>query len=255
MAGVVWPAIYQSQEADNLAELMVSLAHRAQVFEHALPDFIVSETLIEENFDSKGKLQEHNETLSRLTGKQLRTKLTDGTIELGFEESRQIESINGKSQTDKQIKPKGTQVGGTFTSILLSHFAPRDQQDYLFELATERPLIGEHKTYLINFLSRLDENEQYYIFDGQRYHSQQRGRAWIDIETLLPLRIEFNETNLPKGIESIFYRVDYAPIKLDAEIYPLPVVSLNEVKEEHGINRVESRYSNYRKFATDVKLD
>ncbi|MEW6729789.1 MAG: hypothetical protein AB1489_00495 [Acidobacteriota bacterium] len=237
----------------SLTTLLAKLAARVDRFEHALPDFVTTETFIQESYKN-GKLIEHNNTISLLAGRQLR--VTRGNqVELSFKELRQVQSINGKLVKQKELKLEGIQVGGAFSSILLAHFASRDQLDYLFELSTELHSLRGRPSYLLTFLSRPDHNGQYYLFNGKSYQSQQRGRAWIDAETTEPLRIEYYELNLPKGFKSMFYAVDYAPIELGEESFTLPIAAITEVEEDKLVSRARHEYRDYKKFSTDVKID
>lgn len=245
-----------SIDSQSLEKILVSLATRADSFERSLPDFVAIETLTQETIQEKDKkLLERNITVSRLTGRQLQiTK--KGHTQLDFQEIRQVQTINGKVVKVDRFKPRGPQVDGNFSSILLSHFASLDQKDFNFSLDNQLHKLRDRTSYLVKFTSRLKVSErQYYFFEGKRLPSQQEGQAWIDIETLAPLRIEYKETNLPKNIQSIVYSVDYGTVQLGEESFLLPIEATSEIQEKKFINRVEQQYSDYKKFSTDVKLE
>lgn len=244
--------VYQE---DIIVEMLRELAKRADHFEKSLPDFIVTETLTQELINKKDKIKQSRVTVSLLTGRQIRTIAKDGRVELRFKEVRQVQTINDKESKSQDFKVTGTQVKGAFSSVLLSHFTSTDQRDYLFELEPDQVLINHRSAYLLNFSSRGDRNNQFYIFDGIRTRSHQKGRAWIDIETMVPLRIEFNEINLPKDIEWMFYAVDYAPVELGGVLHTLPVSAETEIIEKGQKSRAHHHYSNYRKFSTDVTIE
>lgn len=242
--------------SESLEKILSSLATRADNFERSLPDFIAKETLTQETIEQKdNKVLEHNITVSRLTGRQLEiTK--KGQPQLDFQEIRQVQTINGKVVKVDRFKSRGPQVDGVFSSILLSHFASLDQQDYNFSLDTKLHNYRNRPSYLVKFTSRLKVNErQYYFFEGKRLASQQEGQAWVDVETLAPLHIEYVEKNLPKNIQAIVYSVDYAAVELGEESFLLPIEATSEIQEKKFINRVYQQYSDYKKFSTDVKLE
>lgn len=240
----------------NVDSLLQQMATRADQFERALPDFIATELLTQEDIKQKnGKILEHSVAVSRIAGRQMRVVKKDGRTDLTFKESRQLLSVNDKPAKTDELKTRGAQVSGTFTSFMLSHFAARDQQDYYYDLSPEMTNLRGREAYLVTFLSRVDRNNQFYLFEGRQIKSQQRGQAWIDLDTLTPLRIEYHEINLPKGIQSIFYAVDYAPVELDGELFMLPIESRTEIVEDGVTSRVIGEYRDYKKFSTDVKLD
>src|SRR5207245_4671529 len=106
--------------------------------------------------------------ISLLAGRQLRT--TQGNrVELSFKEIRQVQSINGKKVRATELKLNGTQVGGAFSSILLSHFASADQHDYNFSLDPEVGSMRGRPAFVLTFLSREDHNNQFYLFDEKSY--------------------------------------------------------------------------------------
>lgn len=241
---------------EQLEKILISLATRADNFERSLPDFITIETLTQETIQKKdSKTLERNITVSRLTGRQLQI-LKKGSTQLDFQEFRQVESINGKIVKVDRFKPRGPQVEGVFSSILLSHFASLDQNDYNFSLDIELHTLRNRPSYLVKFVSRPKVSErQYYFFEGKRLLSRHQGQAWIDTETLTPLRIEYKETNLPKDIISIIYAIDYGTVKLGEETFLLPTEARSEIEEKKFINRVYQEYSDYKKFSTDVKIE
>ncbi|MBI4851204.1 MAG: hypothetical protein HY819_05200 [Acidobacteria bacterium] len=242
--------------SDTLETLLVSLATRADNFERSLPDFITTETLTQESLEKKdNKLLDRNITVSRLTGRQLQiTK--KGSTQLDFQEIRQVQSINGKTVKVDRFKSRGPQVDGVFSSILLSHFASLDQNDFNFSLDSQIHNLRNRPSYLIKFVSRPKVSErQYYFFEGKRLISRQEGQAWIDKETLAPLRIEYKEINLAKNIESITYSVDYSTVLLGEDTFLLPIQATSEIQEKKVINRVFQEYSDYKKFSTDIKFE
>lgn len=240
--------------ADALEKLLGALANRADNFEHSLPDFIAIETLTQQTYQQpENKLLENLVTVSRLIGRQLQiTK--KGRQQLDFQETRQVQTINGKEVKTDRFKSKGPEVAGTFSSILVSHFSSDDQKDFSFDLDPELHNFEGHTAYLIKFTNKLI-NRQYYNFEGKRLVSNQEGQAWIDKETLAPLRIEYKEKNLPKGILSLSYIVNYATVQIGEENFLLPIEAASEIKEKKIISRINQRYSDYKKFSTDVNLD
>lgn len=250
--------IQESEKNNQLIEgILISLATKVDNFERSLPDFIATEILTQESLEIKSsKLLERNVTISRLTGRQLVIDNKKGNSQLDFQEFRQVQSINGKTVKVNGFKAQGPQVDGVFSSILLSHFASLDQNDYNFILDSDLHTIRERPTYLIKFVSRPKISErQFYFFEGKRIASRQEGVAWIDKETLSPLRIEYKETNLPKNILSITYSVDYSTVQLGEETFLLPIEALSEIEEKKIINRVSQQYSDYKKFSTDIKIE
>ncbi|MBL8195442.1 MAG: hypothetical protein JNM06_16750 [Blastocatellia bacterium] len=241
-------------DPETLEKILVALASRADSFEKSLPDFIATETILQESYQKpSGKLLESSEIVSRLTGRQL--ELTKkGRTQLDFQEYRQVQSINGKTVKSDKFKPRGPQVDGVFSSILVSHFASRDQKDFSFDLDTNFHILRGRNTYLLKFTSKI-VNQQYYFFEGKRLASEQVGQAWIDTETLVPLRIEYQEKKLPKGLESLSYAVDYAYVTLGEDSFLLPIEASSEFVEKKFTNRVNQKYSDYKKFSTDVKLE
>jgi hypothetical protein len=242
------------ESAVLLERVLTQLATLAGNFAQNLPDFIAQEVLIQEDYNGKGKLVERSETVSRLTGQQLR--LTQGAqLELTFKETRQILTINGKTAKTDDLRTRGAQVGGTFAAMLAAHFAERDQQDYYFEIDPQPTFLQGQRVYVLSFFSRLDSNRQYYRFEGQRYLSQQRGKAWVMADNYSLLRLEYWELNLPQGITRLSYTVDYAPVVLGEEKFVLPITAITEIYEKKDRSRVVVNYSDYKKFSTDVKVD
>jgi hypothetical protein len=250
--------IQEPEKNDQLIEtILISLATKADNFERSLPDFIATEVLTQESLEIKNsKLLERSVIISRLTGRQLKVDNKKGGSQLDFQEFRQVQSINGKTVKVNGFKAQGPQVDGVFSSILLSHFASLDQNDYNFILDNELHTIRERPSYLIKFVSRPKVSErQFYFFEGKRIPSRQEGVAWIDKETLSPLRIEYKETNLPKNILSITYSVNYSTVQLGEETFLLPIEALSEIEEKKIINRISQQYSDYKKFSTDIKIE
>lgn len=243
-------------DKELLDKILISLATRADNFERSLPDFIATETLTQETIQTKySKILDRNITVSRFTGRQMQITKKD-TTQLDFQEFRQVESINGKTVKVDKFKARGPQVDGTFSSILLSHFASLDQNDYNFSLKKGVINFRDKQAYLINFVSRPKVSErQYYSFEGKRFISRQEGMALIDIDNLAPLRIEYREINLPKDIISMFYAVDYGVVELGNDTFLLPVEALSDIEDKKFINRVHQKYSDYKKFSTDVKIE
>lgn len=242
-------------DVTKLPAILLTLAQQADKFEGSLPDFVVQETLTQEvRKPNKEKPLERTVTVSRLTGRQLEEN-RGGHKVLEFKELRQVQSVNGKPTKSAKFKTNGPQVGGTFSSIFLSHFATKDQQDYVFDIERNTTTINNHPAYLLIFFSRFNPNNQYYTVNGERFQSQQRGRAWIDVDTLTPLRIEYMEQNLPKDLRDISYTVDYAPVSLNEGMFFLPRVSHTEFTEKNEINVVHVEYQEYKKFSTDVKVE
>jgi hypothetical protein len=242
------------ESAVLLERVLAQLADLANNFSQNLPDFIVQEVMVQEDYNGKGKLVAQAEIVSRLTGQQLR--LTQGAqSELTFKETRQILTINGKTAKTDELHTRGAQVGGAFSSMLVAHFAATDQQDYYFEIDPQPTIFQGQRAYVLTFFSRLDRNRQYYRFEGKRYHSQQRGKAWVMAENYSLLRLEYWELNLPKGITRLSYGVDYAPVTLGEEKFVLPIAATTEIHEKKDISRVIVNYRDYKKFSTDVKVD
>jgi hypothetical protein len=244
----------REETGPSLTALLDAVGKGTDRFERDLPDFIATETLTQELFKKEGKLIERRVTISLLAGRQFRIE-QKGRVEFNFRELRQVQSINGKQMKSRELKPEGTQVGGAFSSILLSHFASRDQRDYDFNLESHIDSVQNRPAFLLTFESRQDNNHQFYLFNGKSLESRQRGRAWIDTITFTPLRIEYHELNLPKKIRSMFYAVDYSPVSLDGETFMLPIAAYTEVEEEKEISRAKHEYREYRKFSTDIKVD
>ncbi len=160
------PAVDQSSEGATLplSMLLAALAKRADHFERALPDFVATETVTQEVYKNDGKLVDRIVTISLLAGRQLRVEQGDH-VQLSFKELRQVQSINGKPVKSAELKLNGVQVGGAFSSILLAHFTSHDQKDYYFGLESKIGSVRNRPTYLLNFLSRNDRNNQYYLFN------------------------------------------------------------------------------------------
>ncbi len=246
------------QKIDNsteaLEKLLVALANRADNFEHSLPDFIAIETLTQQTYKQpENKLLTNMVTVSRLIGRQLQVS-KKGRQQLDFQETRQVQTINGKEVKTDRFKSKGPEVEGTFSSIFVSHFSSNDQKDFSFDLEPELKNFEGHTAYLIKFKNKII-NRQYYNFEGKRLLSNQEGQAWIDKDTLAPLRIEYKETNLPKGILGLSYIVNYATVQIGEESFLLPIEAASEIQEKKIISRINQKYSDYKKFSTDVKLD
>jgi hypothetical protein len=242
------------QSGPSIDDILNSLAKYSDHFEQSLPDFVTTETFTQELYKSDGKLLEKNVTISLLAGRQIRTE-KKGHIELGFKELRQVQNINGKPVKATELKLSGTQVGGAFSAILLSHFATGDQRDYQFSLESEIATVRNRPAYVLTFITRADRSKQFYLFDGKSLESRQHGRAWIDTETLTPLRIEYNELNLPKGIKSMFYAVDYSAVDLGNETFTLPIAAIAEIGEGKAISKARHEYQDYRRFSTDVEIE
>lgn len=241
------------QDGLSLSRLLIEVSKNVEDFAENLPDLICTERLEQELLDPRGTRLSTIAYDSRLTGRQTKQQTPRG-MEYDFQETREVEKIDGKKPKETNARVTGVQVGGFFSSILISHFGLRDHRDFIWTL--QQTPGAKNRYYVLEFHSDPIRPHQYYEFGGKQILSRQKGEAWIDAGTLQVAKIAFTELNLPEDVAEMRYEVTYSPVKLGDEEFWLPSMARTEMRSRKGatLSTAEHRLSDYHKFSGEIKV-
>lgn len=241
------------RETLSLPALLIEVSKNVEDFAENLPDLVCTERLDQNLFDARGNLLSAVSYESRLTGRQTKEQTPRG-VQFSFRESRDVRTIDGKKPQQPGARVTGAQVGGLFSSILISHFGFRDRHDFIWIL--KQAPNPQRSSYVLEFQSDPARPHQYYEFEGKQILSRQRGEAWIDAESLQVERLAFSELNLPQDVAAMSYEVRYSPVKLGGEVYWLPSFARSEMRDRKDASRstAEHRLFDYHKYSGEIKI-
>lgn len=169
------------------------------------------------------------------------------------QESYRDIKVNGKPANKDMLESSGST--GEFGTILLGLFHPGTRTD--FQFAKNSTAAGRAAAVYDFAVAR--ENSAWHItVPGQEIVPAYRGAVWIDKETARVLRIEMEAVNIPKAfpMDHVETAIDYAPVRLEAQTYLLPVHAENLMCERDSsvCSKNVIDFRNYRKFAADSKI-
>jgi hypothetical protein len=229
------------QPAPTVDEILAKIQTNTGQFLQSLPDFICDETITSQAIVG-GKLEQVVNS-SHFVGRQQKRG------NMLFNETRELISIDGKS-VSKNANPQGPIFfGGGFSSVLHLTFGKDTVPDQTYRITGEERF-RDREAIVIEFATRQGQKNLKFDFYGKAYLENDKGKAWIDKESLRVLRLERQYLNVPKGETPITATVDYGEVFIDGQPYWMPLtVKAEQLKGRRGQNaEYLAEYRNYRKF-------
>ena len=153
----------------------------------------------------------------------------------------------------------GATSGGEFVEDLAKIFKPESKTR--FDLITT-DIIRGRRTLVYDYVINIENNKHGGVgLKGPIYQSSpagEKGRIWIDRETVRVLRIEYQLTDIAPtfAVKAVTKSIDYDMVEIAGEKYLMPIISDFRGTVQSGDKRFESRnvirFRNYQKYGTDV---
>src|SRR5581483_6642603 len=245
----------QDQDDEQVRIILRALSRNVMTFKSSLPDFVCQEELAQEITAADGKIEEKKVIKSSLTGSQHKEQTRAGSV-YDFEENREISSINGKKPPAPSKVPP-PYLSGSFSSILLSHFAVSSLPEFEWSLERSDAQINGRMCFVLRFVPSEARNRQIYRYDEKEYESRRTGRAFVDKEAMQVVRIEFAEGVLPDALAEWHSSVDYAPVRLDNDQFWLPISATTTLREKKSGRKLQAvhHFTDYKRFTGSIKLE
>jgi hypothetical protein len=228
------------------ADLLERAAERARQFWDQLSSVAITENLLQEKLDPKGKVILNNRT----TYDYLITIRNDSGGLL-VDESRLA--------TDQRAKkaPQGTLLSTQGFATLLTVFHPQFQPSYAFAMEGEEE-IGGRKLVRVTFVPRNGAPSPAILaLKGRDYPITWEGTAWIEPQSASVARLEarWKDPAVDLGLESLSSEVQYVPISFSGQSAPywLPTMAKIEVQTRHQHWRNTHQFSRHRLFNVDTQ--
>jgi len=171
------------------------------------------------------------------------------------QESYRDIKVNGKPVGKSMMEIGGSTSTGEFGTILIGLFHPATAADFQF---SKNSTASGRAAAVYDFEVERQHSAWHVNVPGQEIIPAYRGAVWIDKETARVLRIEMEAVAIPKGfpMDHIETAVDYAPVRLEAQTYLLPVHAENLMceRDSSACSKNVIDFRNYRKFSADSKI-
>ncbi|HUA58256.1 MAG TPA: hypothetical protein VML19_05855 [Verrucomicrobiae bacterium] len=241
-------AAWLPQRAEpSVEEILAKIQTNTSQFLQSLPDFVCDETITSKAVIRGRQRQYVNE--SHFVGRQQKQG------RMTFTETREVISINGKA-VPKNTRPQGPIFfGGGFSSVLHTTFGKDTVAAQTYKVASEEEFRGR-PTLVIEFSTRPGQQDLRFDFDGKAYVENDRGKAWIDKESMRILRLEREYLNVPRRQSPMVATVEYGEAQIGGQAYWMPVtVTASQVKGSTGDEeQYVAQYRNYRKFEAQSSI-
>jgi len=228
------------------ADLLERAAERARQFWDQLSSVAITESVLQEKLDPKGKVILNNRT----TYDYLITIRSDSGGLL-VDESRLATEQRSKKA------PQGTLLSTQGFATLLTIFHPQFQPSYAFKVEGEEE-IGGRKLVRITFAPRNGAPSPAVLsVKGRDYAIAWEGTAWIEPQSASVTRLEahWKEPAADLGLQSLSSEVQYMPITFRGQDLPywLPIMAKIEVQTRHQHWRNTHQFSKHRLFNVETQ--
>jgi hypothetical protein len=227
------------------AGLLDRAADRARQFWDELSSVAITESVLQEKLDPKGKVILNN----RSVYDYLITVRSEGAGML-VDESRVATGQRSKKA------PQGILLTTQGFATLMTIFHPQFQPSYAFKIEGEEQTAGR-KLVRVTFVPRNGSPSPAILaVKGRDYPIAWEGTAWIDPESASVTRLEahWKDPAANLGIESLSSEVQYLPISFRGQNQPywLPTMAKIDVQTQHQHWRNTHQFSRHRLFNVDA---
>ena len=228
------------------AGLLERAAERARQFWDQLSSVAITENVLQEKLDAKGKIILNN----RATYDYLITIRSDAGGML-VDESRLATGQRSKKA------PQGTLLATQGFATLLTIFHPQFQPSYSFKIEGEEENAGR-KTIRVTFVPRNGAPSPAILaVKGRDYAIAWEGTAWIEPLSASVARLEarWKEPAEDLGLQSLSSEVQYEPISFRGQnqAYWLPTMAKIDVQTRHQHWRNTHQFSKHRLFNVETE--
>jgi hypothetical protein len=228
------------------ADLLERAAERARQFWDQLSSVAITENLLQEKLDPKGKVILNNRT----TYDYLITVRSDPGGML-VDESRLATGQRSKKT------PQGTLLSTQGFATLLTVFHPQFQPSYAFKVEGEEEIAGR-KLVRITFAPRNGAPSPAILaVKGRDYPIAWEGTAWIEPQSASVTRLEarWKDPDVDLGLQSLSSEVQYVPISFRGQNLPywLPTMAKIDVQTRHQHWRNTHQFSKHRLFNVETE--
>ena len=243
---LVLACVAASAATNPEADLLERTAERAKQFWDQLSSVAITENVLQEKLDPKGKVILNNRT----TYDYLITVRSDGGGML-VDESRLATSQGTKKA------PQGTLLTTQGFATLMTIFHPQFQPSYTFKIEGEEEMAGR-KMIRVTFAPRNGAPTPAILaLKGRDYPIAWKGTAWIEPQSASIARLEarWKDPAEDLGLQSLSSEVQYVPISFKGrnEPYWLPIMAKIEVQTRHQHWRNTHQFSKHRLFNVDAE--
>ncbi len=228
------------------ADLLERTAERAQQFWEQLSSVAITESVLQEKLDPKGKVILNNRT----TYDYLITVRSDAGGML-VDESRLATGQGSKKA------PQGILLTTQGFATLMTIFHPQFQPSYAFRIEGEEESAGR-KLIRVTFVPRNGAPTPAILaLKGRDYPIAWEGTAWIEPQSASVTRLEarWKDPAEDLGLQSLSSEVQYVPISFKGQTQPywLPSMAKIEVQTRHQHWRNTHQFSRHRLFNVDAE--
>ncbi len=179
-------------------------------------------------------------------------------------EQNKILTLNGVLQENPRPNQLFSDIGGytsigEFVGFLSGVFKP--ESETIFGIV-DTDLIGDRKTIVWDYRIKASK-ASYKISSGDTsrvINAGYEGKIWIDRQNFRVLRFEMNATEIPPDypVRRVHRIIDYDWVTINNDKYLLPITAdVSLIGREKNLlleSRNRSRFKNYQKYGTDVKI-
>jgi hypothetical protein len=228
------------------ADLLERTAEHAKQFWDQLSSVAITENVLQEKLDPKGKVILNNRT----TYDYLITVRSDSGGML-VDESRLATGQGPKKA------PQGILLTTQGFATLMTIFHPQFQPSYTFEIQGEEEIAGR-KLVRVTFVPRNGAPTPAILaLKGRDYPIAWEGTAWIEPQSASVARLEarWKDPAEDLGLQSLSSEVQYVPISFKGQnqAYWLPTMAKIEVQTRHQRWRNTHQFSRHRLFNVDAE--
>jgi hypothetical protein len=228
------------------ADLLERAAERAKQFWEELSSVAITENVLQEKLDPKGKVILNNRT----TYDYLITVRSDSGGML-VDESRLATGQGSKKA------PQGILLTTQGFATLLTIFHPQFQPSYSFKIEGEEETAGR-KLVRVAFVPRNGAPSPAILaIKGRDYPIAWEGTAWIELQSASITRLEarWKDPAEDLGLQSLSSEVQYVPISFRGQNQPywLPTMAKIDVQTRHQHWRNTHQFSKHRLFNVETE--
>jgi hypothetical protein len=227
------------------ADLLERAAERARQFWDQLSSVAITEDVLQEKLDLKGKVILNNRTAY------------DYLITVRSDSGGMLvdESRLATGQRTKKA-PQGTLLTTQGFATLMSIFHPQFQPSYAFTVEGVEQAAGR-KLVRVSFVPRDGAPSPAILaIKGRDYAIAWEGTAWIEPQTASVTRMEAHWKSPAEdlGLQSLSSEVQYEPISFRGQNQPfwLPTMAIVDVRTRHQHWRNTHQFSKHRLFNVDA---
>ena len=239
-------ATFASAATTSDADLLERTAERAKQFWDQLSSVAITENVLQEKLDPKGKVILNNRT----TYDYLITVRSDSGGML-VDESRLATGQGPKKA------PQGILLTTQGFATLMTIFHPQFQPSYTFKIEGEEEIAGRNLV-RVTFVPRNGAPTPAILaLKGRDYPIAWEGTAWIEPQSASVTRLEarWKDPAEDLGLQSLSSEVQYVPISFKGQNQPywLPTMAKIEVQTRHQHWRNTHQFSRHRLFNVDAE--